>query len=89
MGMNNAENAAEQIRRAYGSRALAGAYIAIADVRDSLDLTDEQAAAGFTHLYRTDAADLIPNSQQGDITDRDRAAAVLIGGQPRHLIAIR
>jgi hypothetical protein len=40
-------------------------------------------------MYRADGVDLIPNSQQGDLTDDDRRAAVKIGNQDRHLIAIK
>lgn len=73
------------IRRAYQAVAGAGEYVSLAKVRNALR---DDVDATLTRMYRTDDVALIPNSQQGDLTDDDRAAAVRIGNQDRHLLAI-
>jgi hypothetical protein len=79
--------AAKQIARAYGALGGKGTFVRLARIADMVDMTTEQIEAGVQHLYRTDDAfDAVPMTNQGDLTAEDRAAAVKVGGQPRHLI---
>lgn len=73
------------IRAAYRAIAKSGEYVSLAKVRESLQ---SEVDVTLVQMYHTDGVNLIPNSQQGDLTDEDRAAAVTIGNQDRHLIAI-
>lgn len=85
--MTTTEKNAETIRRAYGSRHHKGETMTITELTDSVDLTSEQLTDAITHLYRTDARfDAIPNAIQGDLTAADRANAIIIGRQAKHLI---
>jgi hypothetical protein len=74
------------IRKAYGQVARAGDYVSLAEIKNALT-TDIDAT--LIQMYDEPGVNLIPNSQQGDLTDEDRAAAVKIGNQDRHLIAIK
>ena len=73
------------IRKAYSKVARAGEYVSLATVRKSLHA---DINATLVKMYQADDVNLIPNSQQGDLTDDDRAVAVKIGNQDKHLIAI-
>jgi len=73
------------IRKAYGEVARAGEYVSLAKVRKALQTDIDSTLA---RLNRESDVHLIPNSQQGDLTDADRSAAIKIGNQDRHLIAI-
>jgi hypothetical protein len=76
----------ETIRKAYGRVAARGGdYVRLADLRHAVRADVDTALLAMN--WEPDV-DLIPNSQQGDLTDEDRAAAVRIGNQDRHLIAI-
>nr|WP_296069882.1 hypothetical protein [uncultured Actinoplanes sp.] len=73
------------IRKAYGEVARSGEYVSLAKVREALRSDIDST---LVRMNREDDVNLIPNSQQGDLTEDDRAAAVTIGNQDRHLIAI-
>jgi hypothetical protein len=73
------------IRKAYGEVARSGEYVSLAKIRDALTADIDSTLA---RMHRESDVNLIPNSSQGDLTDDDRSAAVKIGNQDRHLIAI-
>ncbi|WP_422773802.1 hypothetical protein ACN28C_13450 [Plantactinospora sp. WMMC1484] len=75
----------ESIRKAYGEVGRPGDYVRLAEVRSALRA---EVDAALVRMNREPDVQIIPNSQQGDLTDEDRAAAVRIGNQDRHLIAI-
>jgi hypothetical protein len=76
----------ERIRKAYSEVASPGEYVPLVKLRAALrsDIDDT-----LVRMNREDDVHLIQNSQQGDLTGDDRAAAVTIGNQDRHLIAIK
>lgn len=86
-----AEKAAAEIARAYRiRRAQSGSsneWVMIADVADLVDLSAEWMQAGCAHLNRQAGWHVIPESNQKSLTGRERAAAVRIGNQDKHLIA--
>ncbi|CAN7331537.1 hypothetical protein [Mycolicibacterium frederiksbergense] len=66
-----------------------GAWVALAKLRaqlDDLPRTDIDDALG--ELYRTGAISLIPEENQKVLTPADRAAALEVGNQAKHLISI-
>jgi hypothetical protein len=73
------------IRKAYGEVARSDNYVSLAMVRNVLKA---EVDATLVRMSRQPDVQIIPNAQQGDLTDEDRAAAVRIGNQDRHLIAI-
>jgi hypothetical protein len=73
------------IRKAYGQVARSGEYVSLATVKNALQT---EVDSTLVRMNRESDVNLIPNSQQGDLTADDRAAAVKIGNQDRHLIAI-
>jgi hypothetical protein len=74
------------IRKAYGRLVRTGEYVSLAKVKNAM-MTDIDAT--LIQMYDEPGVNLIPNSQQGDLTDEDRASAVKIGNQDKHLIAIK
>lgn len=81
---------ADRIRDAYTALAARpGAWVALAKLRaqlDDLPRTDIDDALG--ELYRTGAISLIPEENQKVLTPADRAAALEVGNQAKHLISI-
>lgn len=66
-----------------------GAWLGLATLRDELgDLTREDLDEVLAQLYRDGAVSLIPEENQKVLTDHDRAAAIHIGNQAKHLISI-
>jgi hypothetical protein len=85
----NAERAAREIKRAYGT--FAGQYgqgwMMLAEVANRVDMDHDSLTAGVLFLMRTeDRFHVIPESNQKVLTKDERAAAVWIGNQWRHLI---
>lgn len=90
----------QAIRAAYNTLAPhPGAYCGLAQLRDelmnmrarrgmALPFPTSEVDAALRRMYAIDGVSIIPNSQQGDLTDLDRSAAVQIGGQWKHLISI-
>lgn len=80
----------DRIRRAYvGLAARTGGWVGLAHLRIELgDIDRPDVDAALVNLYRTPGVSLIPEENQKTLTDSDRAAAVTIGGQAKHLIAI-
>jgi hypothetical protein len=81
----------ERIRKAYSSLARQpGDYVMLADLRETLaDVGRGDLDAALIQLNRATDVSLVPESNQKVLTDPERAAAVSIGNQLKHLIAIR
>jgi hypothetical protein len=85
------ENSVEtQVRDAYVRLAAhAGGWVDLVRLREELsDVSRPELDAALTRMYRLPGISLIPEENQKTLTDRDRAAAVAIGDQDKHLIAI-
>lgn len=80
-----------RIRKAYAALApKAGDFIMLAELRDELrDVATADLDAALVNLHRAQDVSLVPESNQKVLTDRERAAAVSIGNQHKHLLAIR
>lgn len=86
-GQSQAE---ERIRRAYQMIAPGpGELVSLADLRDRVaDLAPAEVEAALRRLHRQRGVTLVPEANQKTLDARTRAAAVLIGDQPRHLITM-
>ena len=51
-------------------------------------MTKRELDDALTQMHRTPGVSLIPEENQKTLTDEDHAAAVEIGNQAKHLIAI-
>ncbi|GAA0708116.1 hypothetical protein Drose_30870 [Dactylosporangium roseum] len=80
----------ERIRTAY--RTLAhrpGDWVSIADLRDIVtDVTAAEMDAALRRLNRRSGVALVPEANQKTLDTRTRAAAVIIGDQPKHSISM-
>lgn len=80
----------DQLRAAY--RALArhpGAWVSIADLRARLAGAGRaEVDAALRELERAADVSIVPDSNQKALSDTDREAAVRIGGQDKHFLAI-
>ena len=85
-----APSTADRIRATYTALApRPGAWVGLGLLRDELTaVTRDDLDAALHDLYRTATISLIPEENQKVLTDADRAAALTIGGQAKHLIAI-
>jgi hypothetical protein len=79
-----------QVRDAYVRLAAhAGGWVDLVRLRAALpDVPRADLDAALTSMYRLPGISLIPEENQKTLTDQDRAAAVAIGDQDKHLIAI-
>jgi hypothetical protein len=82
---STADGVEASIREAYIGLAQQGDFVPLAELRRALKV---EVDATLVRMNRQPGVQVIPNSQQGDLTEADRAAAVRIGSQDRHLIAI-
>jgi hypothetical protein len=80
----------ERIRKAYSSlTARPGDHLMLADLREALpDVSTATLDAALVRLNRSRDVALVPESNQKMLTAVQRAAAVTIGNQFKHLIAI-
>ncbi|HEX5203984.1 hypothetical protein ACFQS1_20575 [Paractinoplanes rhizophilus] len=80
----------ERIRKAYSSLApRPGDWIMLADLRQALpDVGRGDLDVALVELNRSRDVSLVPESNQKVLTEGQRAAAVSIGNQLKHLIAI-
>lgn len=80
----------DQVRAAYHRlSAKPGGWVGLARLRDEVPgLARAEVDAALVNLYRQPGVSLIPEENQKVLTDADRAAAVEIGDQNKHLIAI-
>jgi hypothetical protein len=78
------------IRKAYGEVApRAGAWVMLDRIRGALGpVSRQEVDAALIRLHRAPDVRLVPETNQKVLTDAERAAAVSIGNQDRHLIAI-
>lgn len=80
----------DQIRVAYKARAQApGDWVNIADIRDELGaVSREHVDAALRKLEQEPDVNVVPQANEKALSDRTRQAAVIIGRQPKHFIAI-
>jgi hypothetical protein len=80
----------ERIREAYASLAPEpGAWVNLARLRPLFgDVDRPQLDEALRHLNRAPDVNIVPESNQKTLTDNDIDAAVRIGGQDKHLLAI-
>ena len=79
-----------RVRAAYGELAPApGEWVGLADLRDRLaDLDRPAVDAALRAMARQDGVRVIPVANTKSLTDRDRAAALRIGTEDNHTLAI-
>ncbi|MGU3435745.1 hypothetical protein ACNHUS_22345 [Actinomycetes bacterium M1A6_2h] len=80
----------QQVRDAYASLASEpGAYVRLSRLRPALGAVPRaELDAAICTLQRQPGVHLIPEENQKTLTDEDRAAAVVVGNQQNHLLAI-
>jgi hypothetical protein len=80
----------ERIRKAYASLVTRpGDYVMLEDLRESLpEVSRRDLDAALVDLNRARDVSLVPESNQKVLTEEQRVAAVSIGNQAKHLIAI-
>lgn len=79
----------DRIRDAYGRLTpRPGAWVSLTTLRAELDDPRADVDAALVALHRTPGISVIPQDDQKVLTAEDRAAAVIIGDRPKHLIAI-
>jgi len=87
-GAESADLAA-RIRKAYQNLAAGpGSLVRLADLRPLLGGARPEVDRVLVELGRMPDVSIVPESDQKSLADRDRAAAVVIGNQHKHLIAI-
>lgn len=85
----DAPSVEDRIRAVYTELApRPGGWVPLRRLRAELDAPRDAVDAALTVLHRTPGVSVIPEENQKQLTDEDRAAAVLIGDRPKHLIAI-
>lgn len=79
------------IRAAYADLAEdPGDWVGFTELRQRLSGTPrEHVDLALLRLSTADGVNIVPDANQGGLTPEDRAAAVAIGGQDKHLITIR
>ncbi|WP_425004099.1 hypothetical protein [Mycolicibacterium sp. S3B2] len=65
-----------------------GGWVRLAELRAALDDVRGDVDTALTALSRAPGVSVIPEEDQKKLTPDDRAAAVIIGDRPKHLIAI-
>jgi hypothetical protein len=80
----------DRIREAYAATASAPrAWVPIADIRRKLgDVDRADLDAALRRLEQAPDVNIVPESNQKALSDEDRRAAVIIGDQPKHFLAI-
>ncbi|ROO60928.1 hypothetical protein EDC02_2847 [Micromonospora sp. Llam0] len=80
----------ERVRAAYHELARqAGDLVDLADLRDLVDDLDRaDIDAALRRLHRRPGVTLVPEANQKAIDPRTRAAAVVVGDQPKHMITM-
>lgn len=81
----------ERVRAAYEMIApKAGELVSLADLRDVVgDLIRADVDAALRRLHRKPGVTLVPEANQKTLDRRSRDAAVVIGDQPKHAIAMQ
>jgi hypothetical protein len=90
VALDDAVDVETQVRAAYVKLAArAGGWVDLVRLRAELgDVSKRELDDALTKMQRTPGVSLIPEENQKTLTDEDHAAAVEIGNQARHLIAI-
>jgi len=79
---------AGRIAEAYETIAPAGGYASILRLREALaDIPARDLDGTLAKMYEEQLVNLVPRSCQALLTPADRAAAVTVGGEAKHLIA--
>lgn len=79
----------DRIRSAYDRLApRPGGWVSLTRLRAELDDSRADVDTALVTLHRVPGVSVIPQEDQKVLTDEDRAAAVVIGDRPKHLIAI-
>jgi hypothetical protein len=80
----------EKVRAAYVRLAArAGGWVDLVRLRNELsDVSRHDLDAALTRMYRIPGVSLVPEDNQKTLTAEDHVAAISIGGQPKHSIAI-
>ena len=79
----------DRIRSAYAQLApRPGGWVRLAELRAALTDTRADVDTALAALHRAPGVSVIPEEDQKKLTPDDRAAAVIIGDRPKHLIAI-
>jgi hypothetical protein len=86
----NEEEVEERLRAAYRTIApRSGDLVSLADVRDLVsDLAPADVDAALRRLHRRPGVTLVPEANQKTLDARTRAAAVVVGDQAKHSIAM-
>lgn len=81
----------ELINSAYSGLAEApGKFVKLRELRSRLsDVPPEELDSALERLYRAQQVNLVPQANQQALTEADRAAAVRIGEEAKHMISIR
>lgn len=83
------ESVEDRIRGAYARLApRPGGWVRLAELRAALEDPRGDVDTALTALSRAPGVSVIPEEDQKKLTPDDRAAAVIIGDRPKHLIAI-
>ncbi|WP_348729655.1 hypothetical protein [uncultured Mycolicibacterium sp.] len=84
-----AETLEDRVRVAYARLApRPGGWVRLAELRAALGDARGDVDTALTALSRAPGVSVIPEEDQKKLTPDDRAAAVMIGDRPKHLIAI-
>jgi hypothetical protein len=80
----------DRIRDAYAATASAPrAWVSIADIRRKLGDVDRPILdAALRQLEQAPDVNIVPESNQKMLSEEDRRAAVTVGDQPKHFLAI-
>lgn len=76
------------IRSYYTRNRKAGQWLALGQIVANLDIAPIDLQDTLRAMYRNSDVSLIAEENQKALTAENRAAAILIGGQPVHLLAI-
>lgn len=77
------------MRAAYARIAQPGQWTSLADLRDATPhLTRAEQDMAFKRIEQMDDANVVPESNQKALSERERAGAVVIGDQPKHMLMI-
>jgi len=79
------------VKQAYEDLRKGGDFVSIADLRDRMTkagLSRAEQDRILTRLERDPSVNIVPQSNQKVLTDRERAAAIHIGGQDKHALFI-
>lgn len=65
-----------------------GQWISLSWIREDAGLLRADFDAAMTELVKAQAVTLVPEDNQKTLTDADHEAALVIGGEPKHLVCL-